>query len=128
MDDGTRNSAPSSESIAPKGYRNSAASQEASGLFKALLQRLGAARQADAARLFAARASYLQVLDWRRGRHAIPLWVWQHLSSAFEARANDDHAAAARARKAPTAPGQGSHNNIAKWNARRFAEKKKPGV
>jgi hypothetical protein len=127
MDDGTRNSARGVESEGPQSYRKSPIRHEVTTLFKSLLERLGAARQADAAQLFSGRASYRRVLDWRRGHYAIPLWAWEYLAGLLDARADADKATAAKGRSAP-AMARGRQNNIAKWNARRFAEKKKPGI
>jgi hypothetical protein len=128
MDDGTRNSASSAERIEPESYPESFARQDASPTFNAVLRRLGhTGTHRQIMRLFPG-AAHFQIRDWRNGRRLAPRWAWDRLGQLLDievAKAND---VLARLRALPPAAGRGSHNNIAKWNARRFAEKKKPGV
>lgn len=88
-------------------------------LFETLVTRLGCGHgHADFVRFFDARMSYQQVVDWRRGRARIPNWVWEYLESRLVARAQTDMDFAKQCRKADR---QRRANNIAKFNARRFA-------
>ena len=124
MGNGTQNSPPGAETVAPQGHLKSSDRQAATELFNAILIRLHVTTQADAVQLFCGRATYTNLVDWRRGRHRVPQWAWEYLAAMLKARADDDLAVANRALKAPAvAPGLGSANNIAKWNARRAAEK-----
>jgi hypothetical protein len=126
--DGTPNLAQASESDAPQNVAERLTKQVAVPLFEAALLRLGRAwTHGEVMVLFNGRVSYTAIQDWRSGRRRVPQWAWDYLALLIEQNMADDASVHARVRNPPiVAPGQGSHRNIAKWNARRAKEKAAP--
>lgn len=99
---------------------------EAKETFEALLTMLGVASHIDAVQLFVGRVPYHTIVDWRRGRHAIPQWAFGYLATLLRQRASVLLNGAEIGDNPPsTARGQGSHGNILAWNKRRAALKNK---
>lgn len=133
MFEGTQNIARASVADAPQDYAKKLTKQVALPLFEAALLRLGlSGTVSEVTALFNGRATWNQVRDWRRGRNRVPQWAWDHIGLLLDQKMQADSLVRERLRNPPlVAPGQGSHRNIAAWNARRaalIAEKKKPGV
>jgi len=121
--DGTPNLAQASASVAPQDVAERLTKQVAVPLFEAALLRLGRAwTHNEVVLLFNSRVSWNTVQDWRRGRRRVPQWAWDYLGLLIDQNIADDTSVRDRVRNPPiVAPGRGSHNNIAKFNARRFA-------
>jgi hypothetical protein len=95
--------------------------QVALPLFEAALLRLGlSGNNAEVTALFAGRATWNQIRDWRRGRNRVPKWAWDYLGVLLDRMIADATAIRVSTANPPNvAKGQGSHRNIAAWNARR---------
>ncbi len=126
MENGTSNLPQSSEADASQSHPAKSPRQVSVEAFEALLTMLGVSRHIDVVQLFVGRIPYQMVQDWRRGRCAIPQWAWGYLATLCRQRANVLLRGVEIGNNPPyPSRGQGSHRNIAKWNARRAAEKKK---
>ncbi len=132
MLEGTQNSAQASIADASQDVAERLPKQVSLPLFEAALARLGcAATHGEVTALFNGRATFNQIRDWRRGRARVPKWAWDYLGVLLDQHIMADSLVRASLANPPNiAPGQGSHRNIAAWNARRaalIAEKKKAG-
>jgi hypothetical protein len=126
MENGTPKLAQASADDTSPEYRATLAKQVARESFEALLTMLGASSHGDVVQLFAGRVEHHTVVDWRRRRRAVPRWAWGYLATLLRQRAGVLLTGAEIAENPPmVAPGQGSHRNIAAWNARRAALKAK---
>jgi hypothetical protein len=113
------NSAADAESIAPQEHLAVLAKHRSRVLFETLVMRLGGGHSnVDFVRFFDSRCTINQVVDWRRNRARIPGWAWTYLGVLLRARAAAD---LDFARQTDAADRQRRANNIAKFNARRFA-------
>jgi hypothetical protein len=123
MENETQNFARPSDANAPQDVAKLLAKQVAVPLFEAALIRLGrAGSHGEVVTLFNDRASYTAIQDWRRGRRPVPQWAWDYLGLLLDQNMADDASVRERVRKPPlVAQGRGAHNNIAKFNQRRFA-------
>ena len=119
MQNDESNSVEHAASIAPQEHPAELAKHRSRILFDTLCMRLGCGTSpADFVRFFDAKATYNQIIDWRRGRARIPGWAWEYLGTRLRARA---HADLDYAKETDRAERQRRAANIRKFNARRFA-------
>jgi hypothetical protein len=121
VESGTNNFALSAETIAPQDHVNRVALHAETEFFNAAIKRLiPSGKHVEITALFEGRAAYATIKGWRLGWRRPAQWAIDLLAAKLHARADVDTALAARIRqiKAPQ-----PINNIAKWNARRAAQK-----
>ena len=129
MENGTPNIAQAESSDASQIHPIAVLKRNSKEAFDALLAMLGASGHIEAVQIFCGRVEYHKIVDWRRGRCAIPKWAFAYLATLLRQRASVLLDGAALGDNPPyVSPGPAG--TIRHWNARRaalLAEKKKAG-
>ena len=125
MENGTPNFAQASEAIGSQEHPTTILKRNSKEAFDALLSMLGCTGHVQAVQIFCGRVEYHRIVDWRRGRCAIPKWAFAYLATLLRQRASVLLDGAALGDNPPyVSPGPAG--TIRQWNARRAALKEKP--